>query len=317
MAPGFETCWRDLEPQVKGMLLRRGVPLEVAEDVAQDAAIKLFRSWDRVDFDRPLWPLVKTTAERCLIDRYRGSRSFPVEEVPDAPADYDVEEHGLARVRLEKVARALATLRASDRATLLAEVGAAPRPQNSPASKMSRSRARQRLMKAMERVAAFAGGIQWRRAFLWIQSADGGGGMSSLAGVAATVIVIASAGSVAGHHPPMQPHFSRPTGATLVARRARGHHERRPPRPSVRRPAPKSAPAKDRYQPSTAPSQAPEAQPTSTGAGPARAETGRGKGYRYVAVCTSGESTHSDDQSVSVTYDDGTQDGDGPDPCRH
>ena len=154
------------------MLAARGATPDVVEDVLQDTALKLLQNWDRVDPDLPLWPLAKTAAVNCFIDRHRGASAVYLADLPDYPAPYDTEERGLARAKLSRVRAALTTLGPADRSVLLAEVGVSPRRTNCSATKMARKRARIRLANALNRVGTAFGGLHlgWRRVATWGQS---------------------------------------------------------------------------------------------------------------------------------------------------
>lgn len=148
-AVSFERIWTRIQPRLRRLLAARGIPSDVADDVLQDTALKLLRSWSRVEPNLPLWPLARTVALNCVVDHYRRSVEVPVGDVPDRPAPGDAEERGLARARLSQARVALTTLRPADQSVLLAEIGLAVRRDNTSAARMARWRARHKLLQAL------------------------------------------------------------------------------------------------------------------------------------------------------------------------
>lgn len=102
----FEVAWRVQQPKLKRMLQAKRVPDALIDDVLQETALKLYRTWEKVDPVLPLEPLARTIANNCLVDAYRARRAIPVEEVPETALAYDLEDHALARARLGKVSEA-------------------------------------------------------------------------------------------------------------------------------------------------------------------------------------------------------------------
>ncbi|MEA2486371.1 MAG: Sigma-70 region 2, partial [Actinomycetota bacterium] len=56
----FENVWPALSRRVKSMLCRKGVTGGDVDDLVQEAALRLYRTWDQVDPTRDPWPLVST-----------------------------------------------------------------------------------------------------------------------------------------------------------------------------------------------------------------------------------------------------------------
>ncbi|MGH2755714.1 MAG: RNA polymerase sigma factor [Actinomycetota bacterium] len=328
--PGFEAFWAEMQPRLRTMLLARGVPHDVADDVVQEAAIKLFRGWEEFDHSRPLWPLAKTIAGNCLKDRYRRVQPVPLAELPDGPAPYDVEEHGIARARLRSVAGAMASLRVGDRNALLAEIGGTNRGNNSSATKMARMRARRRLAEVLDKAAsAFAGvPLMWRRFSSWIHFQTGTElqSMATSAGSAAIVVtlVISGAGGsssarVRDHDAPRRAHVA---ARELGSRQGhKGDRYKRIERSRVQGDAPVTPAESSKTSTTAAPGKVDETpsgeQHEEMKVGPARAKTDEGKGFKGTAVCTGEDSeAEEDDHDITVTYYDGTQDGsDEPEGC--
>lgn len=324
----FEPAWEELRPRLYRMLVARGTPPHLADDVVQEAALKLLSSWPRLDLGQPLWPLARTVTLNCLSDSYRRTRAVPVPEVPDAAADYDVEDHAIARVRLGGVAKVIETLRAGDRTALLEVIEPTTEVPRSSAAKMARMRARRRLATAMERSHSLGFALiplSWRRLQLWVNSqpvAQLQGAASSIA--AAAVAVTFALGPMDGK--PARPHSeARKVQAhrqVLVKdtqpsskQPARRKVQRRTPRPT--QPAPLAAPSTEEGATTLAHSEEPpqEDHTDPVRVGPAEADTNEGRGYKNVTVCTGGDSPEEeDDQETSVTVNDGNQQEGDPEP---
>lgn len=144
----FEQQWPDLARRLDTMLAGKRVPPHKRDDIVQETGLRLFRMWDQVDPDRPLWALVVTIALNLLRDE---ARKRPEREVlglvPDRAADQDVERAGLARLEWHRVQSAMSQLSPDHRSILMAELGdeyvTSSRGPN--ATKMLRMRARRRL----------------------------------------------------------------------------------------------------------------------------------------------------------------------------
>jgi DNA-directed RNA polymerase specialized sigma24 family protein len=149
----FEDQWPDLARRLDAMLAGKRVPPHKRDDIVQETGLRLFRMWDQVDPERPLWALVVTIALNLLRDE---ARKRPEREVlglvPDRPADQDVERAGLARLEWRRVQKAMDQLSPAHRSILLAELGddvpLASRGAN--ATKMLRMRARRRLSSLLD-----------------------------------------------------------------------------------------------------------------------------------------------------------------------
>ena len=144
----FEQQWPDLARRLDAMLAGKRVPSHKRDDIVQETGLRLFRMWDQVDPERPLWALVVTIALNLLRDE---ARKRPEREVlglvPDRAADQDVERAGLARLEWRRVQSAMSQLSPDHRSILMAELGdeyvSSSRGPN--ATKMLRMRARRRL----------------------------------------------------------------------------------------------------------------------------------------------------------------------------
>jgi len=153
----FESEWTQLARRLRARLERRRVPGWLIDDVIQETGLKLFQMWPEVDAERSPWGLTITIANNLIWDEMNRRRSREVpSDIPDHAGRDDVEEVSLARLELARVNRHLQTMSASQRAVLLAEVGAASvdTSSSSDAVKMRRMRARRRLNSLLEGASA-------------------------------------------------------------------------------------------------------------------------------------------------------------------
>ncbi|HEV2755307.1 MAG TPA: sigma-70 family RNA polymerase sigma factor [Actinomycetota bacterium] len=166
----FEEQWPDLARRLDAMLAGKRVPAHKRDDIVQETGLRLFRMWDQVDPERPLWALVVTIALNLLRDE---ARKRPEREVlglvPDRAADQDVERAGLARLEWHRVQNAMNQLSPAHRSILMAELGdeSAASSRGANATKMLRMRARRRLSALLD-VASASGlvfGLRVRRLF--------------------------------------------------------------------------------------------------------------------------------------------------------
>ena len=159
----FEISWRDLHPRLRAMLTARRISADRHEDLIQETALRLYGMWERVDRTRPSWPLAKTIVLNLMRDEFRTKRiTEPLEDSPDPVFDYDLEAQGIARIELERVREALGRLSHLQRQALLVEIGAHPRSEGTPSDKMTRSRARKRLVSLLQDASALVS-LRWAR----------------------------------------------------------------------------------------------------------------------------------------------------------
>jgi RNA polymerase sigma factor (sigma-70 family) len=164
----FATQWPALEKQLTAMLARRRIPACLREDIVQEAGLRLWRNWDRIDPKRSVWPFAMTIALNLVRDEIRNRALMERKlAIADEPIPLDIEELALTRIELEWVAEALNKLTVAQRAALLAEVGAQSSERvNTPAIKMLRMRARRRLKVMLEEASAVVAPLGWSlRAF--------------------------------------------------------------------------------------------------------------------------------------------------------
>lgn len=191
----FESEWRTLAPIVERALARRGVPKWLRDDVIQETALRLYRSWDQVDPDRGATGLALKIANNALWDEQNRRRVVELPGVlPERAAADDVEGAGLARLELRRVGSVLALLSPTHRSVLLAEVGQGSEPSSSSAAtKMLRLRARRKMRSLLDAASAGAGLVLAPRA-MWraLRSTRRDGVV-----IAAPTAVIAACGMVA------------------------------------------------------------------------------------------------------------------------
>ena len=187
----FESAWPALERKLRAGLAARRVPPDALEDVLQETALRLLRSWGRVRGET-LWAFTLTVALNIVRDDARKRQRRENVPVEDLPPDRDPEHEALVRMELDRVRAALASMNEKQRAILLSEVGEAAMPEGSAGGiKMARMRARQRLRALIEDASAFVGvmGVRARR---WADQID-----TSIANAAASLTVRLSAAAVA------------------------------------------------------------------------------------------------------------------------
>lgn len=151
----FEDYWPDLEGELRRMLLGRGVPAWLIDDVVQETGVKLWQMWERVDWERSVESLARKMALNLLRDHWRRAARREVPgTVPDRVAITDVEREVLARSELRAVGRAVRTLQSSYRSALLGEIGVGKRGSGG-AARMLRLRARRELAALVDRASGF------------------------------------------------------------------------------------------------------------------------------------------------------------------
>lgn len=163
----FDEAWADLTPRLAAVLAARGVHAQDRDDILQDTALRLYRVWDSLATDQPVWPYAVTIALNLWRDSLRHKVPQPTElgagRPGDAADELDVERTVIARHELARVGAALRQLAPEQRNLLLmneelAEVG---RPLE-PAERMARMRVRRELAKVVGRASA-ALGLLWLR----------------------------------------------------------------------------------------------------------------------------------------------------------
>lgn len=189
--PTFEASWPELEKRLRDALTRRRVPVDAREDVLQETALRLLRSWDRVRVES-MWAFALTIALNIVRDEAR-KRERRDNSIPESPThEHDAEHEALVRLELDRVRLALASMPQRQRTILLGEVGeAGDVGPSTPAVKMARMRARRRLRSLIEDVSGLVAlpFVRIRRSLLDLDA--------SLANTAASMVVrLAAVGTV-------------------------------------------------------------------------------------------------------------------------
>ena len=210
--------------RLNGLLASKNVPSWKRDDVVQETGLRLFRMWEKVDRNRPVWPLAVTIALNLMRDE---ARKHPEREVlgavPEMPASHGVEDEGLARIELERVERAMAMLSPSHRDVLLNEINPSadvPKPARN-ATKMMRLRARRALTTLLETAVVRAGlfGLKVRRSlgmqdpFLPIRIGVGDSGAGPAAALALATLLF---GTINTTQAPSVAHASELPGHSIT-----------------------------------------------------------------------------------------------------
>ena len=162
----FEEMWPELSTRLRRVLRSRRVPTDVIDDLVQEAGLKLYRSWDRVDPDT-VWAFANTVVLNLVRDEMRKQEvRHRLTPAPIEESENRFDESILARLELKRVRRVLTRLPHVDRSVLLAEWGEASDIEFvSPAAhKMAKMRARKRLRAALDRASALLPVWRLRRA---------------------------------------------------------------------------------------------------------------------------------------------------------
>jgi RNA polymerase sigma factor (sigma-70 family) len=168
--PKFEERWPELEAQLRAVLTRRRIPIDAREDVLQETALRLLRSWDRI---RPesLWAFALTVALNIVRDEARKKERHDRSCFESPIVDRDPEHEALVRLELERVRVALTRMNERQRTVLLSEIGEAVHEASTPAQKMARLRARQRLRALLEDASALVA-LPVMKLRRWMHDAD-------------------------------------------------------------------------------------------------------------------------------------------------
>ena len=163
----FDDAWPALAERLRRTLTARGVPAQDRDDVVQETALRVYRSWTGLDPNRPAWPFVITVGINIWRDVIRErtgriAQCHPTEHI-EITADQDVERDVLAREELASTVVAMRSLAPEQRRLLLAteEFGDTIRPLR-PAERVARMRVRRQLARAVGRASA-ALALLWLR----------------------------------------------------------------------------------------------------------------------------------------------------------
>jgi DNA-directed RNA polymerase specialized sigma24 family protein len=155
----FDDAWPALAERLRRSLTVRGVPAQDRDDVVQETALRVYRSWTGLDPNRPAWPFVITVAINIWRDIIRErtgriAQCHPTAHI-EVTADLDVERDVLARQELASTVVAMRSLAPEQRKLLLAseEFADTVRPLR-PAERVARMRVRRQLARAVGRASA-------------------------------------------------------------------------------------------------------------------------------------------------------------------
>ena len=155
----FDEAWPALAERLRRSLTARGVPMQDRDDVVQETALRVYRSWATIDPTRPAWPFVITVAVNIWRDIIRErtgriAQCHPSESI-EITADQDVERDVLARQELANTVVAMRALAPEQRRLLLAteEFADTARPLRA-AERVARMRVRRQLARTVGRASA-------------------------------------------------------------------------------------------------------------------------------------------------------------------
>ncbi|MDQ1711172.1 MAG: Sigma-70 region 2 [Frankiaceae bacterium] len=157
----FRSQWPATARRIAGALARHGVPASEREDVLQETALRLYRSWQTLDRARDVEPYARTVALNVWRDQVRRAAyaSEVLGDVPERADDGDVVERTtFARLELARVRTALGRLRPTEQSVLRDAVETADAASSVvPASlRMARMRARRQLVAVLRTASAWA-----------------------------------------------------------------------------------------------------------------------------------------------------------------
>lgn len=152
----FDQEWPELASRL-AVTLARYLPSSRREDIIQETGLRVFSMWDRIDPKRGPWPLTLTIALNLLRDEARRHNAELPGAVPEEPSAEDTERAALARLELQRVERAIRSLKPAYRRVLLAEWGGELIDNRATsAMKMTRLRARRALSALLDRSSTLA-----------------------------------------------------------------------------------------------------------------------------------------------------------------
>lgn len=151
----FDAAWPALARAAGRALARRGVSSVDRDDVLQETAIRLYRSWDRLDSTGPMAPLACKVAINVwlnMCERASTRHELATECLPERAAPTDVEANFAVRAELGRVIRLVHRLRPSDqcaiRGIVADEIGMTEAGPTDTRTRVARQRARRRLVYA-------------------------------------------------------------------------------------------------------------------------------------------------------------------------
>lgn len=160
----FRSQWPGTARRIGGTLARHGVPARDRDDVLQETALRLYRSWPAIDQRRGVEPYARAVALNVWRDQVRrpAYAGEVLGDVPERPDGGDVVERTtFARLEIARVRTALGRLRPTEQTLLRDAVESADGPSSVvPASlRMARMRARRQLVAVLRAASAWAAAV--------------------------------------------------------------------------------------------------------------------------------------------------------------
>src|SRR3954452_6433324 len=123
----FDDEWEALSTRLSMVVAAKGVLAQDREALLQETALRLYRGWETLDADQPVWPFAVTIALNLWRDQLRAAvvrqRDVLSANGPDTAADVattcDVERTVLARQELAQVGAVMRELEPEQRRLLL------------------------------------------------------------------------------------------------------------------------------------------------------------------------------------------------------
>lgn len=120
----FDHVYRVYAPMVARLVSRYIRDGSRAEDLVQDTFLRAYRGWSAIDTSQPIWPWLRTIAQRVCTDDWRARKRHGDHRCNDFPeflpaAEGDPTEAVFAGMVREDVSRALAALTPRQRRLLL------------------------------------------------------------------------------------------------------------------------------------------------------------------------------------------------------
>ena len=154
----FEEAWGEAAPQLRALLRRRGVDVDLAEDAVQETATRAIERdvpFESVDH---LLRWANVVAWRFVLNQWRGQRWLAPGPVPERPTVDAVDDQALDRYTLAEVAATMSKLSKSDQAALLDPLVPAMSRTDATRFYVRRHRARARLAAMLH---GLAGALAW------------------------------------------------------------------------------------------------------------------------------------------------------------
>lgn len=103
----FDAVYREHFDRLRRFVLGMTGNESLAEDIAQETLLRAYVRMEKFDFDRPLWPWLKTVATRLVFDHSRAQKRESLEADPVAETETDTFDVTVERPLLAKALRCL------------------------------------------------------------------------------------------------------------------------------------------------------------------------------------------------------------------